>query len=153
LKQTAMPSAIILSLSDEGSVLPETRTLPRVRCLYGPCGSSAQRNSAIPAAATPFVLFLDDDVELAPDYIEQMERAFTYDPAIAAASGKIVADGAHSGKGISRDEAVRSLQEFRGDRSVTGIPIREFYGCNMFVRGRILAREKFDEHLPLYGWL
>jgi GT2 family glycosyltransferase len=153
MKQTVLPASIIVSLCDENSTLAETRALPLVRCVYGPRGSSAQRNTAIPYATTPFVLFLDDDVELAPDYIEQMESAFTYDPAVVAASGKIVADGAHSGKGIDRDEALAALCRDRGSRACTGIKLLEFYGCNMFVRGAIVQKEKFDERLPLYGWL
>jgi len=147
------PEAILLSLSDESSTLLETRMLPGVRCIFGPRGSSAQRNTAIPFANTPYVLFLDDDVELASDYIEQMERVLANDPAVVAASGKAVADGAYSGKGIERDAAIKALQEYRGSRDCTGIKIREFYGCNMFVRSQVLRTVKFDERLPLYGWL
>lgn len=153
MKQTVRPEAIILSLCDETSALRETRTLPGVRCIFGPRGSSAQRNTAIPFATTPYVLFLDDDVELASDYIEQMERVFAGDPAIAAASGKVVADGAYGGKGIERDAAIKALREYEGCRDCTGIDIKEFYGCNMFVRNQVLRTVRFDERLPLYGWL
>ncbi len=153
LKQTRQPASILLSLCDEQSVLPETTTLPGVRCVIGPKGSSAQRNTAMPLAHTPFVLFLDDDVELAADYIEQMERVFMADASIAAASGEIVEDGATNGKGIDRDFALAAIRHYSGSRGCTGIKIREFYGCNMFVRSDILRSERFDERLPLYGWL
>ena len=153
LQQTTRPEAILLSLCDELSVLPETKSLPGVRCIFGPQGSSAQRNTAIAFASTPYALFLDDDVELAPEYIEQMERVFMADPSIAAASGEVVEDGAKSGKGIERSVAINALLHYRGGRECTGIKIKDFFGCNMFVRRDILDKERFDERLPLYGWL
>jgi len=153
LKQTVQPGSIILSLCDEDSALSETRALPLVRCILGPQGSSVQRNTAIPLVRTPYALFLDDDVELAHDYIEQMERIFAADPSIAAASGRIVADGAKDGKGIQRDAAVKAVLEYSGSRACAAIKIKEFYGCNMFLRSDILRTERFDERLPLYGWL
>jgi GT2 family glycosyltransferase len=153
MQQTVRPDSMILSLCDEDSVLQETKALPGVRCVFGPQGSSIQRNTAIPFAHTPYVLFLDDDVELASDYIEQMERVFAADASIAAASGKVVADGATGGKGIDRETAIKAVLEYKGSRECTGIKIQEFYGCNMFVRSEVLLTERFDEHLPLYGWL
>ena len=153
LRQTVQPDSIILSLCDESSVLAKTRFLPLVHCVLGPRGSSVQRNTAIPLAHTRYTLFLDDDVELADNYIEEMERVFAEDPSIAAASGKIVANGAKDGKGIERETAVEAVLESRGSRGCSAIKIKEFYGCNMFVRTDILRTEKFDERLPLYGWL
>jgi glycosyltransferase involved in cell wall biosynthesis len=152
-RQTVQPNSIILSLCDESSVLAETRSLPLVRCVFGPQGLSIQRNTAIPLARTAYTLFLDDDVELGGDYIEEMERVFAEDPSIAAASGRIVADGAKGGKGIEREAAIEAVLENSGNRGCSAIKIKEFYGCNMFVRTDILRTEKFDERLPLYGWL
>lgn len=153
LKQTVQPGSIILSLCDESSVLSETKAVPCVRCVYGPQGSSVQRNAAIPFAATPYALFLDDDVELAPGYIEQMEQVFARDPSIAAASGKIVADGAEDGKGIDRQVAINAILSHRPIPGCESIEIKEFFGCNMFIRSELLRFERFDERLPLYGWL
>ena len=153
LRQTVPPHSIVLSLCDQSSALPETMALPRVHCVYGPQGSSVQRNTAIPLARTPYSLFLDDDVELASDYIQQMERLFAEEPSIAAASGKIVTDGAKDGKGIERQAAIKALLSSKGSRGHEAIKIKEFYGCNMFVRSEVLRTVRFDERLPLYGWL
>lgn len=153
LKQTVQPDSIVLSLCDETSALSETKSLPGVRCVLGPQGSSVQRNTAIPLANTPYALFLDDDVELAPDYIKEMERVFAADPSVAAASGKIVADGASSGKGIERETALHAVLKFSGSADCEVIKVNDFYGCNMFVRTEVLRTERFDERLPLYGWL
>jgi GT2 family glycosyltransferase len=151
MKQTVQPASIILSLCAENSALSETRRLPLVRCILGPKGLATQRNTAIPFARSPYALFLDDDVELAPDYIEQMERLFAADPAIVAASGGVAADGAPDGTGIEREAADKAIREYRGSRDC--VPFKGVYGCNMFVRSDVLQLEKFDERLPLYAWL
>jgi GT2 family glycosyltransferase len=82
-----------------------------------------------------------------------MERIFAQDRSIAAASGKIVADGARNGKGIEREAAIKGILEYRCSRKCTPIRIRDFVGCNIYVRSEILLTERFDERLPLYGWL
>jgi hypothetical protein len=151
LKQTVQPASIILSLGEEGSALPETEALPRVSCIVGARGSSIQRNTAIPFVRTRYTLFLDDDVELATDYIEQMERLFAADPTIVGASGGVAADGAPARVPIDRRVAARAIREYTGSRDC--VPFKDVYGCNMFVRSDVLQVERFDERLPLYGWL
>jgi glycosyltransferase involved in cell wall biosynthesis len=140
-------------LCDEASVLQQTRELPGVRCVLGPQGSSVQRNTAIPLVRTQYTLYLDDDVELAPDYIERMEHTFAQDPLIAAAAGGAVANGAASGHGIGRADAVRALLEYQGSRASVILPVVTLSGYNMFVRTEIVRTEQFDEKLPLYAWL
>ena len=57
------------------------------------------------------------------------------------------------GKGIEREAAIKAVREYRGSRECAVIKIKDFYGCNMFVRTDVLRTERFDERLPLYGWL
>jgi hypothetical protein len=151
LKQTVQPASIILSLCAENSALSETQGLPLVRCILGPKGLASQRNTAIPFVRTCYTLFLDDDVELASDYIEQMERLFAADPTIVGASGGVAADGAPARVPIDRRVAARAIREYTGSRDC--VPFKDVYGCNMFVRSDVLQVERFDERLPLYGWL
>ena len=151
LKQTVRPDSILLSLSDDTSVLSDTSALPSVRCVLGPRGSSIQRNTAIPLVRTAYTLFLDDDVELASDYLAQMERLFAADPSIVAASGGVAADGAADGREIRREAAIRAILNYRGNRECG--PYNDLYGCNMFVRSEVLRLELFDERLPSYAWL
>ena len=151
LKQTVQPASIILSLCAENSALSETQGLPLVRCILGPKGLASQRNTAIPFVRTRYTLFLDDDVELASDYIEQMERLFAADPTIVGASGGVAADGAPARVPIDRRVAARAIREYTGSRDC--VPFKDVYGCNMFVRSDVLQVERFDERLPLYGWL
>ena len=153
LNQTVHPESIILSLCDEGCALTETKALPGVRCILGPQGSSVQRNTAIPLAQTPYTLFLDDDVELAHDYIEEMEHIFAEDPSIVAASGGVAADGARDGKGIEREAAIKAILNHSGSRAYVVVNFLDPFGFNMFVRSDVLRTERFDERLKLYGWL
>ena len=151
MKQTVPADAVVLSLCDDNSVWRETKELPGVRCVFGQRGSSAQRNTTIPLARTPYALFLDDDVELAADYIGQMERASAEDPTIVVASGGVAGDGAPNGKGITREAARQAIRNYSGSRSCSAV--KDLYGCNIFVRSDVLRTEKFDERLPLYGWM
>src|SRR5690242_3159450 len=70
-QQTRPPKEVLVCVPDEISVLPATRTLPRTRVFVGPRGSSVQRNFAIDrlTPGSDLVLFLDDDVELARNFI------------------------------------------------------------------------------------
>jgi GT2 family glycosyltransferase len=82
--QTNLPNVIMLSLCDAASILSETAQLPLVRIVQGPKGLTKQRNSgmsALPSEAD-CVLFLDDDIELAPNYIESMQRLFEHFPEV-----------------------------------------------------------------------
>ena len=46
---------------------------------------------------TPYTLFLDDDVELAANFIESMERLLDHATDAVAATGFLVIDGARRG--------------------------------------------------------
>jgi GT2 family glycosyltransferase len=152
-KQTLAPSVAILSVCDPASVLPETARLPLVRVVHGAQGLTTQRNNgarAVPAG-TKYVLFLDDDTELAPNYLESMEGLLDRRPEIMVASGVSAADGLRLGRALAREEAESAARE-HGCASGTE-PAEGAYGCNMFVRRSILEQVQFDEGLPLEGWL
>ena len=80
-KQTIAPNAIVLSLCDTASLLPETEKLPLVRVVQGSQGLTKQRNRGREIRRllemTEYVLFLDDDTELAPNYLESMQRGYS----------------------------------------------------------------------------
>jgi GT2 family glycosyltransferase len=118
----------------------------------GSAGSSVQRNRgmALLDPTVRFVAFLDDDVELAPEYLEKVREVFQHNEKLVAFSGYIV-----EGHAEDRTKARQALAE---PASETG-PIVEvspqggLYGCGMNVRREILEHEKFDERLRRYGWL
>jgi glycosyltransferase involved in cell wall biosynthesis len=152
-KQTNLPIAIILSLGDSSSLLSETAQLPLVRVVYGPKGLTKQRNkglSVLPPEAD-YVLFLDDDIEIAPNYIESMQRLFHRFAGMVVASGISAADGLRLGRTLTRQEAAAAVLNQRCDSRIE--TAEGAYGCNMFVRRSLLTTVRFDEGLPLDSWL
>jgi GT2 family glycosyltransferase len=152
-KQTTLPVAIILSLCDTASVLSETVQLPLVRLVYGPKGLTKQRNhglSVLPSESD-CVSFLDDDIELAPNYIESMQRLLDRSTDIVVASGVSAEDGLRLGRMLTRDEATTAVLKHRCESKTE--TAEGAYGCNMFVRRSVLASVRFDERLPLDSWL
>ena len=120
-------------------------------------GSCAQRNIGIDALidGSDLIVFMDDDFVPAPDYFAQLEQFFEAAPDAVGVTGQVLADGV-TGPGISRDGALeiigRDLAE-TGTRAPDVRLRRGMYGCNMAVRARALNGLRFDERLPLYGWL
>src|SRR5579872_4309224 len=94
--QTRLPDELIIvdqSKSDETHVLTADIMESRLaeRCVYvhssGIRGVSAARNVGIACASGDIVLFLDDDVILSPDCVEQLESAFDAHPDYAGIGG------------------------------------------------------------------
>jgi GT2 family glycosyltransferase len=127
---------------------------PTVEIIVGPRGLTRQRNGIIERAADCDVLqFFDDDFIPEPGYLAEIERGFTALPDIVMATGSVVADGI-IGPGFDLEEARRLLAKAApATGSVETVP--NGYGCNMAVRlSAVHALQcRFDERLPLYGWL
>lgn len=121
--------------------------------ILAPPGTSLQRNRLIEAAADCDVLvFLDDDFLPAPDYLAATEAAFA-DPALAVATGTVLADGA-KGPGLEAAACHALLAKLRPVADPTPVPAYNGYGCNMAIR-LATARasgERFDEAMPFYAW-
>lgn len=155
--QTRLPDRTIFAVTTPEDA-PEVDDLLRNETLL--CdrkGSCAQRNLAIERVVedSDLLVFFDDDFVPERHYLERLERAFEADPAIVGATGFVVADGVH-GAGLSREEAVEAVR-FHSARFPTGrpraTPLHGLYGCNMAVRVSALGERRFDENLPLYGWM
>ena len=155
--QTRPPDEIVFSIiSDEDAPTAPTRASASV--IMSPRkGSCAQRNVALDhvAGRADIVIFFDDDFVPASNYVEMVERAFADDPSLVGVTGGVVADGI-TGPGYSRSEALAFLAADQfGARSgqADARPCRSLYGCNMAVRMSAVGALRFDERLPLYGWL
>ena len=125
------------------------------RVVSGPIGLPAQRNALIAATDADVVVFFDDDFLAADDYLAQTERLFSDRPDVVVATGRVLADGI-LGPGFSHDEGLRLLSLAGADPQAPQLtPTFNAYGCNMAIR-LAPARShliRFDERLPLYGWL
>lgn len=104
-----------------------------------------------------FVVFFDDDFRPAPDWLELCAARFIASPEVAGVCGHVLADGIRC---TGYDEL--TAQEYLlGERppeahwahntGVTELP-DGLYGCNMAYRDVVARTQRFDEHLPLYGW-
>ncbi len=158
LLRTAPSSIIICPASPKDF---DAESTPELRCpvkvVHGPRGLTAQRNTIIAECeGIDVLLFIDDDYYPAEDYIEQVTALFERHPDIVIATNQPERDGA-TGPGIEHDDAVAvlsNLQALEPGWASIG-PTYGGYGCNMAIRISV-ARERgvrFDEKLPLYGWL
>ncbi len=156
LRQSWMPDLLVLSVADASDVIEGTLAeLPWPRIVItGTKGLCAQRNRAVQMAAPgDILLMIDDDFLMAPDYIEQTLRLFRDNPDVVMATGAVLADGI-LGPGLTFDAGIAVLRTAGPARRVLS-PAYNGYGCNMAMRALPILRDKirFDESLPLYGWL
>lgn len=148
--QLLPPRQILISVVNPSHVAARTRMHSEVRVvLSGRLGTSVQRNVAARLAETPYTLFLDDDVELAPNFIQSMELCLQHSLDAVAATGVLVVDGAPGDTGLDRESARAYAKNYLRQR--TNYDHGE--GQNLFVRTSIFEKVLFDENLALYGWL
>jgi GT2 family glycosyltransferase len=95
------------------------------------------------------VTFLDDDVELAPDYLVKVRTFLASHPEVVLVNGRLLKNG-----NVTRAEAIAII-----DKASSQSPDESFkhqegaYGCNMTMRRDTLTRVQFDERLRSNGWL
>lgn len=156
--QTRLPDCVfVCPAAEKDCDSTQAAELPcPVLVVRGRRGLSAQRNAVLDAAQGFDVLvFFDDDFFAAPSYLGELEQSFAAQPAIVAMSGQVIADGV-TGPGMKVASARAILDSFReppGDQILTNL--YNVYGCNMAVRLAPVHAHgvRFDEKLPLYGWL
>jgi GT2 family glycosyltransferase len=160
--QTQLPdTAVIVDSSDEPQPLPDV-ALP-VRRLLSPAGLPLQRNLALRHITSDLVTFLDDDVELEPEYIATIKRWFRDTGDCVGASGNITNDPRRPA--LSR--AFRRLFDLANDdgmlrRSGDVAYLRHPHiaarvdviaGANMTFRRRALDGVRFREDLGRYAYM
>lgn len=154
-RQVRRPDAVLVCAPTPADVEPATEDCRRVKTFFGVRGSSVQRNVLIDQAeAFNIILFIDDDFILDDAYICALERLHLSYPSVAMFTGDVLRDGVTTG-GLSIAEAIAAISAAPKNIETTLEEIYNGYGCNMSVRLDILKRERirFDENLPLYGWL
>jgi GT2 family glycosyltransferase len=158
--QSRAPDAIVICVAADTDI--DRKAVSRlglpIRIIQTERGLCRQRNAIIAdLAEADVLLFLDDDFLMTPAYLAEVERIFLGAPDVAVCTGTVEADGI-TGPGIPVLEGVRIIDGAL-PRAVDGsspiVPIYNAYGCNMALRMRIIRHIglKFDENLPLYGWL
>ncbi len=127
-----------------------------ISIVYGGRGLTKQRNVLLDALSDcDIITFFDDDYFPSTNYLVELEKIFLTFPQIVMATGQQIADGIH-GPGYSPEEGEHFLATGTVKRQLQDKLIAyNGYGCNMSFRAAP-AREngiRFDEKLPLYGWL
>ena len=156
VRQT-VPCHIIISVPEDNDVSAETRALDSVTVVTGRRGLTAQRNHALRSiqGSPEAVIFLDDDVELDPHYVEQILRTYREHPEVAMVNGANLAHGIYPAGTLDREMARELIEKCRKERPPVeeAIPMTTAYGCRMSIRGSLLGKVSFDERLVLYGYL
>ncbi len=128
-----------------------------------PMGSCHQRNTGLEVLAkaledTPdhewMVVFFDDDFRPAVDWIEKCVASFLKDRNLIGITGYVVADGVTNG-GYDEQQVTRYLNKevVAENTAEPEHAVTSLYGCNMAFLGSYASKARFDENLPLYGWL
>lgn len=137
----------------------ESQALPNCTLLTQAKGLCAQLNQALEHCADEgIVLVCDDDVELAPTFLEILDQIFLINPDVVGAGGAILYDSAVTCRPISREEAIKLVADSALRKNAKGRfeagahgDADVLYGCNMVFRAAPLKRERFDDNLPLYS--
>lgn len=125
-------------------------------------GLTVQRNAGLEHASGDVVVFVDDDVEVDPRLLANLERAYV-DPSVVGATGHVVEEAPRRfgnkrsiarrllfGRGaegsMTRFGYPRQIQNTRRERDV-----QFMQGCFMSGRRETVQRVGFDERLPGYG--
>jgi hypothetical protein len=155
-RQQRAPSRVVVcpaSLDDYDPACGALLPCP-VHVVHGPRGLTAQRNLILAASSDADVLvFFDDDYYPDPHYLDQVMRLFVARPEVVVATNRPLLDGA-VGPGLTHDEARQALQRALPAQPEV-LPTYGGYGCNMALRMVPVLQHgvRFDENLPLYGWL
>lgn len=156
--QTRLPDLVVVSVAEEGDIaagaLPDL-PFPFDRAT-GPKGLTRQRNRILERLRPDdLLLLIDDDFLLAPDFLERMVALFAARPDIVMLTGTVLADGI-LGPGYGHDEGARLLSDGLARPAEDRLTdVFNGYGCNFAMRARPVTAHglRFDEALPLYGWL
>jgi len=154
--QSRLPDIVVISAPDSTHI--GSTSWPRFKavCIFGKQGLSSQRNQALERVLPDYdiVVFFDDDFVPASDYLLRVEEAFETHPDWSVLTGHVVSDGV-CGPGLSFEEGLKALHEDSSKPMRQPMQIQEFgaYGCNMALRLAHVGDLRFDERLPLYGWL
>jgi hypothetical protein len=156
--QNDVPARLIVSIADPQDF--DTASLPPLpfplQVLTGPKGSCVQRNAILDAVGPQgIILFLDDDFLISDGYVSALRRLFDTRGEMVVATGCVLADGIQ-GQGFTHEQG-RALLAHSPPPAPDAAVQDEYsaYGCNMAIRASVLADhpERFDEAMPLYGWL
>lgn len=157
-RSTRRPDCVVIVGSDPtdwagangGPLAPVTLVSP------GP-GLTRQRNQGMrhllgQARRPDLVFFFDDDFRPDRRWIEEATAVFVAMPDVTGLTGEVLGDGARAAA-IGEAIAQEIVDGWMPPQNSQARPVSRLYGCNMAVRMGVFPCARFDERLPLYGWL
>jgi GT2 family glycosyltransferase len=159
--QTVPPDMIVVSACDHNDIAQGRAVAKNVEVLFGPPGSSAQRNRALSLVRDKcdVVIFFDDDFIPSRFWIEHVQMFLATQSDAVGLTGQVLADGVKIGglkwsdgqSIVSKADSSRMQMGAMNDHQVRDNP--SAYGCNMAFRAKSIEHVTFDERLVHYGWL
>lgn len=157
-RQSRRADRIVVCPAREEDCVGLADRFAQVEIVHGGRGLPRQRNAILNVIGDcDVVVFFDDDFIPAYDFLEELETLMTAEPDVLVATGHVLADGIHS-EGITFEDglAILTADAANPTRDPARLEPRcTGYGCNMAIRLEPVFRNgmRFDERLPLYGWL
>lgn len=158
---------IVVDSDDDGSSQPvvtafDHAVTPAVRYVRTTPSLTRQRNIGIDDASGDVIVFMDDDVSIAPDFFARLEASYRESTVIGVTGRVVEADSKRLGGPAS---PLRRLLQGRGREGTFtryGYPryVRTFDrphdvefmpGCFMSARRDLAAKVRFDEHMGGYA--
>ncbi len=159
-RQARPPDEVLVV--DASAAAPAARAELPLRSLRSSPGLTVQRNVALDATTSEVIVFVDDDCELEPDYLAELERAFD-DETVVAAGGRFLNPPAprnrlqavladlfgipSTGSGRFRRSTFPTIPCDARERDVECLS-----GGNMALRREVAAGLRFDERLTGFGY-
>jgi glycosyltransferase involved in cell wall biosynthesis len=152
-RQTLRPTVVLVAYVEAADVAALQAT-PELRLIRAEAGLTRQRNAILRGlpAAVDFIAFFDDDFLPHPQWLARTLAAFDAAPDIVCVTGNVLANGVSAGE-IDASTALDLLERTEPEPSDAVENDVSPYGCNMAFRRARVGDLRFDEALPLYGWL
>lgn len=158
-RQVRLPDIVVISpaASDDFDDAIQDRLPYEIKAVCSAPGLTTQRNAILDVTSEyDVIVFFDDDFLPGRSYLQAVDRCFSQNEDVVAASGLVLADGI-TGPGIELAAARAILESYAFEAAQEHSLKDQYnaYGCNMALRLKPVRKNKlrFDENLPFYGWL
>ncbi len=158
-KQIRLPDIVVIcpAACDDFDDSIRDRLPYEIKTVRSARGLTTQRNAILDVTSEyDVIVFFDDDFLPSQPYLEGVEKCFSQNNDVVAASGLVLADGI-TGPGIefAAARAILERHAFQASQENNLNDQYNAYGCNMALRLKPVRKNelRFDENLPFYGWL
>ena len=175
-QQTAQPTEIIIVDSSDIKITedplfsqkftPHYFAQSKLIYTHTAPGLTYQRNQGITLATGDVMYFFDDDVKLAPDYVQNMQSIFAQNPHYGGGMGTIsnIEPTRFTFFRLMRILFLLQRDASSGNFTYSGMPthpygkhdfktVQVLGGCCMAFRSWVFDKHQFDENLRFYGYM